>query len=209
MKSVKSNVSESIATRLKELREKKGLSYAKLAQSLNVSAVSLGYYERGERVPDAITIDNICDFFNVSSDYLLGRSDVKNTNEDFVSACKFTGLSEKAMQVLICGNTKYKLMFNRLLESEYYTESEPYTILTAFFDYLNTDPFSYIKNCKYDKSESKDLEKAIDNYIMTKFITAIARFKQEIYVDGFDFDFDERMADIMYYWPEDKPCQDQ
>ena len=60
-------------SRLKKLREEKGLKQEELAQYLSVSPSAIGMYERDARNPnDAITL-KIADFFNVTTDYLLRK----------------------------------------------------------------------------------------------------------------------------------------
>lgn len=61
--------------RLKELRERKGLSQVALADKLGVSKSAVSMYERGERNPDFETLEIIADFFNVDMNYLLGKDD--------------------------------------------------------------------------------------------------------------------------------------
>lgn len=63
------------ALRLKFLREKHGFSQAELADKIGVSRGSISFYENNSRVPDIDVLGSLCDFFSVSSDYLLGRSD--------------------------------------------------------------------------------------------------------------------------------------
>lgn len=63
--------------RLKLLREEKGLTQEKLAKSLSLSVSAVGMYEAGERQPPYATLEKIASFFNVSTDYLLGRTDEK------------------------------------------------------------------------------------------------------------------------------------
>ena len=65
--------------RLKELRSNKGISQAKLAKELGVSVGAVGNWESGIRLPDAKTIQRIADYFNATTDYLLGRTDEKKT----------------------------------------------------------------------------------------------------------------------------------
>lgn len=62
-----------LGKRLAELRNKKGLSQYELANRLGFSRGKLANYEQGSRQPDYETLDIIADFFNVSTDYLLGR----------------------------------------------------------------------------------------------------------------------------------------
>ena len=65
------------AMRLKKLRERKRLNQTELANLLKVSNGSISKWERGDRQPDYETLENIADTFNVTIDYLLGRSDSK------------------------------------------------------------------------------------------------------------------------------------
>lgn len=61
--------------RLKELREKMGYTQRQLADLLKISNSSLAMYELDKREPDNATLARLADFFNVSVDYLLGRTD--------------------------------------------------------------------------------------------------------------------------------------
>lgn len=72
----------SFAMRLKKLREQKKLNQTELANLLEVSNGSISKWERGDRQPDYETLERIADIFNVTIDYLLGRSDVKYKSDD-------------------------------------------------------------------------------------------------------------------------------
>ena len=61
--------------RLKELRTNRGISQVRLAMDLSLSQNSISRYENGEREADYDTLIAIADYFNVSVDYLLGRTD--------------------------------------------------------------------------------------------------------------------------------------
>ena len=65
--------------RLKKLREQERLSQESLALKLNVSQSTISAYETGERTPDLETFIKIADLFNVSLDYLCGKSDTKQS----------------------------------------------------------------------------------------------------------------------------------
>jgi transcriptional regulator with XRE-family HTH domain len=67
-----------LGKRLKELREEKGLLQKDVAKYLKITTSAYGYYEQGKRDPDTETLQKLADFFNVSVDYLLGRTDIKN-----------------------------------------------------------------------------------------------------------------------------------
>ena len=67
--------------RLKELRKKKHISQIMLAMDLNINQNSISRYETGEREADYATLIAIADYFNVSIDYLLGRTENPKMNE--------------------------------------------------------------------------------------------------------------------------------
>ena len=67
--------------RLKELRKLKGISQLKLAIELNTNQNTISRYETGEREPGICELIKIADFFNVSVDYLLERTDNPNLNK--------------------------------------------------------------------------------------------------------------------------------
>ena len=72
------------AQRFKELRIEKGLTQQQLAEDFNskyghtFSKPSISQYENGRRTPENKALKNFADYFNVSIDYLLGVSEVRN-----------------------------------------------------------------------------------------------------------------------------------
>lgn len=61
--------------RLKELRNKHNITQLKLAMDLNMNQNTISRYENGEREAGYRELIMLADYFNVSIDYLLGRSD--------------------------------------------------------------------------------------------------------------------------------------
>lgn len=69
------------ATRLKQLRESRGISTQKLADALHLkSKGSITQFEKAMTSPSVDTLIAIADYFNVSLDYLVGRSDNPTAN---------------------------------------------------------------------------------------------------------------------------------
>ena len=66
--------------RLKELRKKKGISQLRLATELNTTQNTISRYETGEREPGIDELIKIANYFNVSVDYLIGRTENPKTN---------------------------------------------------------------------------------------------------------------------------------
>lgn len=67
--------------RLKELRKSKGISQLRLATDLNTTQNTISRYETGEREPGIDELIKIADYFNVSVDYLIGRSENPKMNQ--------------------------------------------------------------------------------------------------------------------------------
>ena len=61
--------------RLKILREKRNISQLKLAMDLDLNQNAISRYESGAREADYKTLVRLADYFNVSVDYLLERTD--------------------------------------------------------------------------------------------------------------------------------------
>ena len=64
--------------RLRELVEEKGITQKKVAEELGWPRRTLNNYVLGVREPDLAAISAICDYFNCTADYLLGRSSYRN-----------------------------------------------------------------------------------------------------------------------------------
>lgn len=65
---------------LKQLRIDKGLTIAKAAEIFDVASRTYSSYELEEREPNLSLLQKFADYYNVSTDYLLGRTDVKAVN---------------------------------------------------------------------------------------------------------------------------------
>lgn len=70
-------MSDIFAKRLKTERESKGWTQEYMAQLLGISNGTLSGYERKYREPDLETLTNIAMLLNISLDYLLGKTDIK------------------------------------------------------------------------------------------------------------------------------------
>lgn len=67
--------------KLRKLRIEKGITQEKLGEIIGVSDRVIGYYEADNRFPkDDLLLNKIADYFNISLDYLLGRTE----NKEFI-----------------------------------------------------------------------------------------------------------------------------
>ena len=73
--------------KLRELRQKKGISLKELGKILGLAESSISLYETGKRQPDYDTLTKIADYFGVSVDYLFGRTD-KHSIMEIISGDK-------------------------------------------------------------------------------------------------------------------------
>lgn len=66
--------------RIRELREDADLTQEKVGRSINVPQRSYAYYESGQRMVPPHVLCVLADFYGVSVDYILGRTNRKETN---------------------------------------------------------------------------------------------------------------------------------
>lgn len=67
--------------RLKDIRKARGVSQYQLAEDLQLNQSNISRYETGEREADYETLIMFADYFGVSLDYLLGRTDDPNMKQ--------------------------------------------------------------------------------------------------------------------------------
>lgn len=67
-----------LSKRIKQLRESHGETQQKMAENLGVSQQTIAGWEKGQRNPSLETLSTLADYFGVSVDYLLGRTDIPN-----------------------------------------------------------------------------------------------------------------------------------
>lgn len=63
------------SNRIKKLRQKHKVSQQELADLLGISTRAWRFYESGDREPNIAGLISLADYFDVSLDYLVGRSD--------------------------------------------------------------------------------------------------------------------------------------
>jgi transcriptional regulator with XRE-family HTH domain len=77
---------ETFGIRLSELRKKRGLTQSQLAERVGMSKSTIASWEIGTRDPNSEMIARLAEFFNVSTDFLLGQTndykEIKSTNFD-------------------------------------------------------------------------------------------------------------------------------
>jgi len=96
---------------LQDLREDRDISRKDLAMVLNISVSTLGMYEQGRREPNIDMLIKIANYFDVSIDFLVGRSFKNENNEMLTEALHVKNQIDKLPQ-------GYKDIINFMLETQ-------------------------------------------------------------------------------------------
>lgn len=106
--------------RFKELKEEHGLSAKELSTILDIAPSTLSYYQK-DREPNYDMLIKIADYFNVTTDWLIGRTDAKNVSQESIYEQVENDLELNDNQKLFgdskadylkCQNTLYRTMKN-------------------------------------------------------------------------------------------------
>lgn len=97
---------------LKLLRKEKKITQFQLSKNLNVTHGAIAMWETNKRQPDNETLIKIADYFNVTIDYLLGRSDeptVRKDTEKEKAAVELTAEESKLLEIFRKLNVKNRM----------------------------------------------------------------------------------------------------
>lgn len=91
-----------------------------LKDFLGCSIQAVNQYKLGISRPSLENLSKIADFYGVSTDYLLGRTDIKTANADKRTMCEYSGLTESALEYLhsLLDNPDYLRMINAILSDK-------------------------------------------------------------------------------------------
>lgn len=157
----------------------RGATQQMVASKIGVSRQNVGKWISGQTTPDIDTLCKIADAYNVSTDYLLGRTKIKSAEVDLKASCEYTGLTEKACknlhELLLCVQGKqikesfqerYKEALRKHSTAQEQVEilkeknPEAWEIYAAF---LNQSAPLSIEN------QSEEIQKALYAFINTDF----------------------------------------
>lgn len=103
--------------RLKQLREERGLSQAKVGMYLHLTTAAYGYYEQGVRNPHTEVLEKLADLYDCSVDYLLGLTNVRKRSvrvgESNSVPIPVLGVIRAGMPVLAAENTEGYILVTR------------------------------------------------------------------------------------------------
>ncbi len=106
-----------IGKRIKDLRENTGKTQEAVSTALGMQRVKYAKIEAGLQDMKTADIIEICGYFKVSSDYLLGIAPVRSPDPEVKENNKFTGLSETALVKLHEMSEEERLVVSKMLEN--------------------------------------------------------------------------------------------
>ncbi|WP_243456281.1 helix-turn-helix domain-containing protein [Lysinibacillus fusiformis] len=98
-----------LSTRLKMLRTQHRKTQQDMADVLGISRQGYAKYENNLGEPDNSTLSKLADYFNVSTDYLLGRSDIPTLTQEEKEEAEFQAFAN---------NPKLNVFYKELPESQ-------------------------------------------------------------------------------------------
>lgn len=103
-----------LGKRLKQLRDEFGFDQKEMGRKLNITSSAYGYYEQGRNEPPLETLVKIAEIFNVTTDYLLGRSDIRENSVYYTLSDKLT-LTQA--ELLVIERMQENLLLKQLSEN--------------------------------------------------------------------------------------------
>ena len=103
---------------LREAMQDKRITQAEIGEALGKTRQAVAAYSAGKSIPDAETLADLSKLLGVSADWLLGLSQHRTTNPTLQAAAEYTGLTEKAIEMIThitAPNCLFKQAFEELL----------------------------------------------------------------------------------------------
>lgn len=133
-----------IGNRLKQLRIEYGILQKDLAEQLQLSQQTISLYESSKRQPDYDTLRTIAEFFNVSTDYILGVTSIKETVNSIVDPSDEYNVGNKLKNNY---SSKERVKGLEILDKIYELSPES-----------QEDVMKYIEMCHFWEKEKKNPE---------------------------------------------------
>ena len=174
-----------IGNRIRTLREAKNETQDDLKKILKFNNhQQVSYIERGDRLPTIEQIYILAEHYKVSSDYLIGLTNVATNDKDLQFVCEYTGLNERTINFFSTNksNVKDPYFLDEMFEFfELFVSrvSQKPTIsvelmnmrdnTTIYDDLLANFTINVNKEIANDASNGIEIEKAIKNAVLSKY----------------------------------------
>ena len=196
-------MSTSFAEVLSKLRKEKKMSQRVAARELEISQALLSHYENGLREPKLDFVIKVCEYYNVSADYLLGRTEV---HENPAIHCQDT-LQLDPKSVEIWDNENVRMLLNGLAELfSWMCNNVGEQAFGKLFDYFNIGAYKVVR--QLDILNDDSLAEVMQ--IPTKLFdlrckTALLQTEAEIYdimAKSFNSDENQSYLELKAMFPE-------
>ena len=167
------------ATNLRVLMKENGTTQRELGEAIGVRPQTISLYCVGQSLPDVEGMAKICKYFNVSSDWLIGVTDVRNADITARAACEYTGLTEEAVEAL-----------HKTLELKEKNSSLYGSCLEILSHFIQTHSVNYF--CLALDTSTKSLMAATDK------VQELLDSKKDLYINALDC-VDDLMKDYRLY----------
>lgn len=150
-KTINRSPTSPFAANLKKVFWNSGQSQAEAAEGLGVSRQTFNNWINGQNQPDYASLVRIADYFRVSTDYLLGRTETVSPDTSIAGCGKLTGLSDKSIEKLIelyraNWENWYTYLLNDIIEAD-----EFQLFLESLMNYVTTSD-EEVKSISLDDS---------------------------------------------------------
>ncbi|WP_024861693.1 helix-turn-helix domain-containing protein [Ruminococcus flavefaciens] len=129
---------DSFSEKIRGLRKERNKTQREVAEAIGTDQQTLRRYEHGDRRPDIEILSRLANYFNVSTDYLLGLTDYNTLSIEERNACEYIGLSKETIQALLFWSKSDELKAMKDVVSEIIKRITP-DFIEAFFDYRSDE----------------------------------------------------------------------
>ena len=146
-----------------------------VAQDLGLSRQTISNFVNGRYKPVGDNLEKLADYFNVSTDYILGRTDVKSPDTTIQGVCEYLGLTEQAVNSL-AETSRFHNKLSDFIENHLTKIITQIMILSensaSFLEYrathptIQSDEYEQIKIDAIRYRASLVFEKVLDTYDM-------------------------------------------
>lgn len=167
--------------RLKELRLNAQMTQTELGDVLGVTTSAVGMYEKGHRTPDINIITKIADHFGVSTDYLIGRAEYKNTeskkaiSENLKKLMKLRGINRRQLSDAL--NIPYTTITS-WIKGTAYPRIDKIEIMARYFRVKKSDLIE--PQAQKELHEINETIKSVDSAIARAVLDEIAKNDPEM-----------------------------
>ena len=194
-----SDIRKTIGERLRNLLLEDKKTQKDVASILSVTENTISYFVNGKRSPNIEQLCTLAEYFDTTTDYLIGKTDTRTNNNDIITICNTIGLTEQ----------------NVILLMDIFSKSENNPINSGELDFLNFclsskefwDSAFEAVNCQKQKHfvieqiENKEKLPEIEyNSSKIMMYTAITRFSDLVKRYTEVKDFEKIVSDYIYHY---------